>query len=125
MSISENLKFLRNQKGLTQKELATKIGVALSVIGDIESGRRMPSKRTAQKLSQYFNTPLEYWINEDSNTYIHKREKFAMTDQVIKKLKEKGYIKNGIPTDEGWEFIKEGLLIDLKFMELEEGEEEK
>ena len=121
MSISQKIKQLRKEENLTQKMLAKKIDVATSVIGEIETGKRMPSKVTSLKLAKYFNTTVDYWIDEtETNNYISSRSKFSALEQVIKKLKEKGHIKNGKPTQEGWELIKEGLLIDLKFMDLNE-----
>jgi len=116
------LKELRNQKNITQKQLANEIGVALSVIGDIESGRRPPSKKTALKLSQFFKTPVELWLdNKDINEYTAKREKYAMLDKVITRLMENGYILNGEPpTEEAWKLIQEGLLLDLKFLTLDQ-----
>lgn len=120
MNMPERLKDLRSKHNLTQKELAAEIGVALSVIGDIESGRRPPSKKTALKLSRYFQTPIEIWLNEsETKEYLFKREKFAMLDKVITRLMENGLIINGEPTDEAWKVIKEGLLLDLKFLTIE------
>ncbi|MCX7884730.1 MAG: helix-turn-helix domain-containing protein [Caloramator sp.] len=121
--ISERLKKIRTENGLTQKELAEKIGVALSVIGDIESNRRPPSKKTALKLSQFFNTPLEMWIDEsDITEYRNKRGKYAMLDEVISKLIKSNMIINGEPTQEAWELIKKALSIDLKFINLNQKE---
>lgn len=121
--ISERLKKIRTENGLTQKELAEKIGVALSVIGDIESNRRPPSKKTALKLSQFFNTPLEMWIDEsDITEYRTKRGKYAMLDEVISKLIKNNMIINGEPTQEAWELIKKALSIDLKFINLNQKE---
>jgi len=120
MEISKKLKLLRNEKKITQKILAKNINVALGVIGDIESNRRVPSKVTAMKLAQYSNTTVDYWINEnETEMYIKNRSNFSSTARVIKELKEKGHIENGVPTELGWQLLKEGMAIDLKFMELD------
>lgn len=123
MNISEKLKYLRSVKKLTQKELAKNLGTATSVIGDIEIGRRVPSKNIAMKLAKYFNTTIESWIDDrEIEKYLLERGKFSATEEVIKTLKEKGHIKNGVPSQAGWELIKEGLMVDLKFMDLEKKE---
>ncbi|AUM92709.1 helix-turn-helix transcriptional regulator [Clostridium botulinum] len=114
--ISERLKEARNEKGLTQQELAKRISVSTSIIGDIESGRRVASKKTAAKLADFFNTSAEYWFDETAVTkYFLKREKYAALDNVITTLIEKNELKdvNKIPEDV-WDIIKDSIKIDLK-----------
>lgn len=43
MDIGENIKQMRIKKGLTQEELAQNLGISQSMIGHIESGRKLPS----------------------------------------------------------------------------------
>lgn len=49
----------RKKAGLTQKELAKELGVAQSSITYWENGERTPSAKSAQKIANYFNVPLE------------------------------------------------------------------
>ena len=49
----------RIEKGLTQKELAQKIGTKQSVISRLESGRANPSVAFLKKLAQALNSHLE------------------------------------------------------------------
>lgn len=51
MSIGENVKALRTDRGLTQKELATKVNVAESMICRIERGGIQPSISLAKALA--------------------------------------------------------------------------
>ena len=119
MNIAEKLKTIRTENKLTQKELAEKLNIAMSIIGDIETGRRVPSKKTANKLAHFFNTTLDYWIDENAEIeYVKNRNYLFTTETVIKKLFETKNINNGIPTEKGWGLIKEAILIDLKFLEL-------
>lgn len=119
MSISNKLKQLRVERDITQKALSSILNVSLSVIADIETGRRIPSKNVAIKLANYSNTQIDYWLSDiETNNYIETRDKFSSLSNVINQLKDKGYIKDGVPNTAGWELIKEGLLLDLKFMEL-------
>lgn len=126
LTIGDKLREMRSQKGLTQNKLANELNCSTSVIGDIEIGRRVPSKSIAAKFAKYFGTNMEYWIdNSEMENYVTNRKKFSAMETVIEDLKKKGHIKDGIPTREGWELIKEGLLIDLKFIELGENEIDK
>ena len=49
----------RVKKGVTQKELAEKIGTKQSVISRLESGRANPSVAFLKKLAQALNSHLE------------------------------------------------------------------
>lgn len=43
MSVAENVCKLRTEKGMTQQELADKIGVSRQMIGQIERGSKLPT----------------------------------------------------------------------------------
>ena len=49
-----NLRFYRKLVGMTQKELAEKLGVTKQHISDMENGRRAISKKTAKELAKLF-----------------------------------------------------------------------
>ncbi|KKQ33833.1 MAG: DNA-binding helix-turn-helix protein [Candidatus Nomurabacteria bacterium GW2011_GWB1_37_5] len=49
----------RRNKGLTQKELANKVGTKQSVISRLESGRANPSVAFLKKLADALNSHLE------------------------------------------------------------------
>lgn len=120
MNLSDKLKAARKKKGLTQKKLAENLGVVLSVIGDTESGRRNPSKVTALKLAEYFNTPVEYWLNEkettEIDTYFSNRNKNKMFNHVLKTLVDSGEITNEEISDECWELLKDAVKIEAKIL---------
>lgn len=49
-----NLRFYRNLAGLTQKELADKLGMTKQHISDMERDKRAISKKTAKNLGSIF-----------------------------------------------------------------------
>ena len=51
MKIGEKLKFLRNKKDYTLKQLSQITGVSISFISDIENGRRIPGLEYLDKLA--------------------------------------------------------------------------
>ncbi len=71
-SIGENIKYLRKSKGLTQGELAQKIGVNRAMIGSYEENRAIPKLSVLQNLAHYFSISLDDMINkklwEQTNT---------------------------------------------------------
>lgn len=49
----------RKKLGLTQKELAKKLGCSVSTIAHLESGRMKPGLEISMKLEQLFGQPYE------------------------------------------------------------------
>lgn len=54
---SKNMKNRRKKLGLTQGELAKKIGISASFITEIEIGRKSPSFTNISKISDALNAP--------------------------------------------------------------------
>lgn len=67
---SENLRRLRAEKGLTQTELAKRIGVNKSIVSAYESQERMPSLNVLVRLSYVLNVSMEYLLGVSRNKTI-------------------------------------------------------
>ena len=67
MSLSERLKELRKEIGLTQQELADKTGLSIHTINSYESGRREPNSKAMTTLENYFNVSGTYLRGETDN----------------------------------------------------------
>jgi len=63
--LGNNLKYLRKSKGLTQDQLADKIGVNRAMIGSYEEGRATPRLSVIQTLAHYFGSSLDELIGRD------------------------------------------------------------
>jgi len=59
------LKYYRNAAGLSQAELAKKIGVSPSTISMYEVGKREPDFETEEKLADFFNVSLNVLRGKD------------------------------------------------------------
>lgn len=55
---------LRKNAGLTQEQLAAKIGVSQSMIACCEAGTRDPGKANKIKLANFFNVTVDYLFYE-------------------------------------------------------------
>ena len=53
--LGRTIKDKRKARGMTQSELAERLGVATSTVGMWETGKRVPEFETAEKLSEIFN----------------------------------------------------------------------
>ncbi|OQQ91803.1 hypothetical protein B6U55_07015 [Ligilactobacillus salivarius] len=57
---TQRIKDLRKLQGLTQIELADKLGVSLSSVAMWETGKRVPGFKTLNDLSELFDKSIEY-----------------------------------------------------------------
>ena len=57
--MKNELKSLREKEGISQEELARKLGVTRQTIIAIEKGKYDPSLRLAFKISKFFGKPIE------------------------------------------------------------------
>ena len=65
MPVSDNLKSLRKNAGLTQKELAEKSGLPLRSIINYENGLREPNSKAMAALERFFGVSGEYLRGEE------------------------------------------------------------
>jgi DNA-binding XRE family transcriptional regulator len=56
------IKALRKWRGLKQREVAQRSGIAQGFLSDIESGRRVGSRETLEKIAQALEAPLA-WLS--------------------------------------------------------------
>ena len=58
-SVARRLKYIRQQKGLTQRELAARVGITQPYIVMLETGKRTnPSLQLLQRLARALRVPL-------------------------------------------------------------------
>lgn len=64
MGFEERLKKLRQEKNLTQEELAKQIKSSRSNIANYENGKNLPSVEVLDKLSEIFNVSTDYLLGK-------------------------------------------------------------
>ena len=70
MDFGTKLKELRKQAGLTQQQLADRVGVTKSVISFYELKERAPSPEVVTKLSYIFHVSTDYLLGIERNKTI-------------------------------------------------------
>ena len=60
--MGEKLKSFRIEKKLTQKQVADRIGLAISAVSSYESGTRYPSYDVLVKLARIFHVSTDYLL---------------------------------------------------------------
>ena len=69
MNFGERLKSARREAGLSQNDLAIKLNVSASMIGQYESGKRNPKKDTIEKIANALN--LGYSYTKEGEPYFY------------------------------------------------------
>lgn len=67
MSIGENIKEIREKKGLLQKELAAELGLDKSSYSKLEKGLREVKVSELQKLSKHFDMTIDQIVNYEGD----------------------------------------------------------
>lgn len=63
--IGKQIKALRLRYGMSQLDLATKLGVSDSIISGYERGTRKPSMKMLINLSEIFGVPTSYFLEQE------------------------------------------------------------
>lgn len=67
MGLADNIKKLREDKGLRQKEVANALDIGYSNYNKIENGNREISVKELQRLAEFYNITVDQVINLDDN----------------------------------------------------------
>ncbi len=86
MSFGEILKKLRQEKNLTQEELAVKINSSRSNIANYENNNNMPSVEILDRLSEIFDVSVDYLLGKSETIKLSDEDINFI--QGIKKLSE-------------------------------------
>ena len=97
--LKDNIKKARLKVGLTQSEVAEKLGVAQAQYARWENGGRNPKDETVEKLAEIFGTSFEILKGRDDgleeivsllkeNNLTEEEEEEEEKDEIIKLLKD-------------------------------------
>lgn len=81
MKFNENLIKLRKEKGMTQEELAFKIGVSRQSVSKWETGDCEPDISKLKELGKIFNVSIDYLLSEDDEQI--KEAEVKVVEKVI------------------------------------------
>ena len=63
--IGANIRRLRVERGLSQEEVADRIGIDTSYFGQVERGRRNPTVRVLAKVAAVLDVPLPRLLDQN------------------------------------------------------------
>lgn len=105
MYFAQNLKYLRERKGINQDELAEVFEVGRSTVGNWEAGRREPDLNIIIRLAEYFGVTLDEMVMRELRPLLpiyasnirYLRKKHGMTQEdmanLLKYRGKQGYIR--------------------------------
>lgn len=82
MKLSEKIKLLRKKRGLSQQELADKIGIHITHVSRIENGHYQPSLEVIKKLMDVFEVSADYLLNDDTDSYEIRIKDKSLTERI-------------------------------------------
>lgn len=89
MLLGENLRKAREEKGLTQAEVAKLLDISASTIGMYEQGRRDPDTDTLKKLAELYEVSTDYLLGRtDIPNATSDLKKNKIPEEFIKLLKD-------------------------------------
>lgn len=82
------IKEIRKKCGLTQKELAERVGVSEGAISQYESGKRRPDYETVLKMADYFGCSVDYLMGNDPSP-----AEDPELDEILEQLKNRNEMR--------------------------------
>ena len=74
MSLGENLRSLLEERGMTQKELASQLNIAPSTMGSYVQNTREPDFATLKLLANYFDVSIDYLLDNFTGKVANHQE---------------------------------------------------
>lgn len=85
LGLGERLKNLRKAKALTQKQIAERVGIAVSTLSGYELEEKHPSYSTLKKLAQLYGVSTDYLVGMNETRSIDVSE---LNDREVSALLE-------------------------------------
>ena len=85
--LPEKLKMLRLKYGLSQKQVANRLGLSPSIVSGYETGERTPSIGVLLALSFLYQCSTDYLLNRNDNTQSYSINLEGLTDEQIKAIR--------------------------------------
>ncbi|MBB6671731.1 helix-turn-helix domain-containing protein [Cohnella nanjingensis] len=70
MNIGSRIAYLRDQRGLTQEELSSSLGISRAALSHYEKNRREPDTETLTKLADLFHVSIDYLVGRTQQPHM-------------------------------------------------------
>ena len=102
MKLSEKLKLLREEKGMTQEQVCSELGIGIQSIRNYENTtiERIPNTIQLKMLKEFYNVTYEYLLDENcenkTNESVDIGKKLKLSDDAIENILDIQYTNNRI-----------------------------
>lgn len=105
MKLSEKLKLLREEKGMTQEQVCSELGIGIQSLRNYEntSIERIPNTIQLKMLKEFYNVTYEYLLNDTcenkTNESVDIGKKLKLSDKAIENIIDIQFVNNRIPEE--------------------------
>lgn len=85
MTNGERIKYLREKNGLTQKNVAAKLGVESAAISKYELDMREPNIEAIKKLATLFNVSIDYLLGRTPDVFVNEADRDILDISILQK----------------------------------------
>jgi hypothetical protein len=103
-TLGQKIRELREEKDLSLRELAKKLGVTAAFLSDIELGRRYPSDKVLSDMAKELGTSFEDLHNYDTRAPVEDLRRLASSNPLYG-IAFRKFINKGIPPEELLKFV--------------------
>jgi transcriptional regulator with XRE-family HTH domain len=86
--LGKKIKQARQEFGLTQSDLAYRVGISAQLISAFETGRIFPEKNYIEKIAQFTHKPLYFFTGEKVSEALDRVAKMMAELQELQKVLE-------------------------------------
>jgi transcriptional regulator with XRE-family HTH domain len=80
MSLGERIRQLRDERDLSLRELAKKLGCSAAFLSDIELGRRYPAEKNLRDLARILNVSFDELKSHDNRPPVEEMKRLSAKD---------------------------------------------
>lgn len=120
MPFKDMLKYLREQKGLSQEKLAELTKLSKSTISMYENGNREPKFETLELLADFFNVDMNTLLDKNPDTQLTPRDERQIAADLEKMLADldnqnaMAAMGGTVEDDEDRELLRASLLATMR-----------
>jgi HTH-type transcriptional regulator, competence development regulator len=108
--LGETIAKLRKEKGLSQYELADRLGFSRGKLSNYEQGSRQPDYDTLKKIADYFEVSIDFLLGREEKANTKK----DTLEEVNKLVKEYGIEQFGFFDIEKWKDLSSEDIEEIK-----------
>lgn len=112
MTIGERIKIIRKHFGLKQGDFSIRIGISVSAVSMLESGKNSPSEQTIRAICSEFSVRRDWLESGEEPMLFQRDEDDELIDTILSDSTDfvRAVIRGITRTPGGWEKLREMML---------------